>query len=101
MKNTKGKVEFIGDEMGFSLYAVGDDNSNGQDIAQFRGNDADENVRLCSEAFNVANETGKTPRQLAKEIETLTDLLRSIGRYHGALEHLPISTTKAIKKATE
>ena len=69
------------------------------------------NAELIAETFNVANETGKTPRQLAEENKALLEALISISEYwnrdrndgamHDALWHIINVSESAIKQSTE
>ena len=70
------------------------------------------NARLIAEAGTVANETGKTPRQLADENKELLEALQEIKKGEGAynmdkyehanntIENMKSLATQAINKAT-
>lgn len=114
---TKGEweVEKFENEFESTIY------SNGVRIAEAKSfgsgfNDATSNQRianakLIAEAGTVANETGKTPRQLAEENKVLLDALISISEYwnrdrndgamHDALWHIINVSESAIKQSTE
>lgn len=69
------------------------------------------NAQLIAEAGTVANETGKTPRQLADDNKVLLEALGSILEYwnrdrndeamHNALWHIINVSESAIKQVTE
>ena len=73
-KITKGRVVSDGNEYHYSIYS---ETSEDGDIAQvnqhggFSIHEAKANAELIAESFNVANETGKSPRELEEENELL------------------------------
>ena len=68
--------------------------------------EAEANAQLIAEAGTVANETGKTPRQLADDnkllLEALIDITNSYRKYVNVTEeHLIKNALSAIKQVTE
>lgn len=66
--------------------------------------EADANAELIAEAFNIANETGKSPRTLADEnkelLEALTKLYSSIDSCVDITPELLLKCNQTIQKVT-
>lgn len=67
--------------------------------------EAELNANLISEAFNVANETGKTPRQLADDNKVLLETLRKFTilseEHYSDIKGLIKNAKETIKQVTE
>jgi len=77
MKHTTGKcaVSFSGSD-DFSFAVIAEDGGSICHVTKWSEDKA--NANLIAEAFNVANETGYTPRQLANQKAELLELLENI-----------------------
>ena len=105
MKHTERKWTAIqmmdNDGSPSNLWAV----TNGDYVISQSGEDIEDNeanAKLIAEAGTVANETGKTPRQLADENRELLKALKSIVSEHGfnTSSSVKRKALEAIKKAT-
>lgn len=89
-----------------NIVAQSIDDEDGLNIVRYSNEECLSNAKLIAEAGTVANETGKTPRQLVEEnkelLEALIDAKELIKRDGYGDDHLTvIKITNAIKKETE
>lgn len=74
--------------------------SNGFNLASMDSRYGEEestaNAKLTAEAFNVANETGKTPRQLANENKMLIDAMERIKIVYDNIEDMAGLTARGV-----
>ena len=75
LKNTQGNIEVSYNTTAHLPYAYVVSNTQESD------EEAEANAKLISEAFNVANETGKTPHHLKEENKQLLDALNKLYEY--------------------
>ena len=111
MEHTKEKPEYVLFETGESWDINKEDEDGFEYIAEVPKS-FKSNAELICEAFNVSNETGKTPRQLADENKELLEALQEIKKGEGAynmdkyehanntIENMKSLATQAINKAT-
>lgn len=81
LKNTQGNIEVSYNTTAHLPYAYVVSNTQESD------EEAEANAKLISEAFNVANETGKTPRQLQEENKEFLEVLLEVRKHMTA--HIP------------
>ena len=109
MKHTKGKwrpIDLGVNDYGVSVWSVRTSTEGvAGEISSRDDFEAEANARLIAEAGTVANETGKTPRQLADErdelLKALKDLVDIVDRWKLGHHATPKRAKEAIKKATE
>lgn len=107
MKHTKGnwRASYFG--VGGKVHVLNDEGKGfGKHICKCSDcEESEANARLIAEAGTVANETGKTPRQLANEHAQMLEALQRVSEVFKASDQEQFAalllTDNAIKKATE